>query len=256
MARLPAGLRIAAYPVSIILRLFRLFNRCHVIGFEEYRERLARGEHVLIAFWHNQGLFMPFVWFGKPGKIKLIVSQSKDGDLIASLLLWFGIENIRGSSSRGSTAAMKELLRLDRRNTDSIVFTPDGPKGPIYKVKDGIGYLALSSKKPLYLQSVCCSRAKELGSWDRFRIPLPFGTATWVCSPAIHLSNHPELSLAEAGGVVEDCLNTTNRITEALSAGQITRNEARDLLRADSLPWFPYSAPAPLSPEALRKGAS
>ncbi len=252
MARLPAGLRIAAYPVSLLLRLFRLCNRCRIIGFEEYRERLARGEHVLIAFWHNQGLFMPFVWFGKPGKIKLIVSQSKDGDLIASLLLWFGIENIRGSSSRGSAAAMKELLRLDRKDTDSIVFTPDGPKGPIYKVKDGIGYLALSSKKPLYLQSVSCSRAKELSSWDRFRIPLPFGTATWVCSPALHLSSHPELSLAEAGEAIEDCLNETNRITEALSAGQITQNEARDLLRPDRLPWFPYSV---IAPQTVQEGA-
>ncbi len=245
MTTLPLQLRIASYPVSLLLRLFRLTNRCQVIGFREYRQRLNRGEHVLIAFWHNQGLFMPFVWFGKPGRIKLIVSRSKDGDLIASLLLWFGIGNIRGSSSRGSTAALKELLRLDRKNTDSIVFTPDGPKGPIYKVKDGIGYLAISSKKPLYLQSVCCTKSKELHSWDRFRIPLPFGCATWVCSPGLYLSGHPGLTLDEAGRIIEDGLNFINRITEALSAGQITEKEARALLDPESLPWRPYSmAPA------------
>ncbi len=243
MDTLPIRLRIAAYPVSLILRLFRWTNRCQIIGFEEYRERLARGEHVLIAFWHNQGLFMPFVWFGRPGGIKLIVSRSKDGDLISSLLLWFGIDNIRGSSSRGSTAALKELLRLDRKNTDSIVFTPDGPKGPIYKVKDGIGYLATSSKKPLYLQSVCCTKAKELSSWDKFRIPLPFGLATWTCSPGLYLSGRPELTLQEAGALIEDGLNTVNRIAEALAAGQITKKEAGALLDPDHLPWFPYSKP-------------
>ena len=244
MSTLPVRLRIAAYPVSLLLRIFRRFNRCQVIGFEEYRQRLSRGEHVLIAFWHNQGLFMPFVWFGKPGRIKLIVSQSKDGDLIASLLLWFGIENIRRSSSRGSTSALKELLRLDRKETDSIVFTPDGPKGPIYKVKDGIGYLAMSSKKPLYLQSVRCTRMMELSSWDRFRIPLPFGRATWISSPGLYLSGRPDLTLEEAGRIIEEGLNFVNRITEALSAQQITEKEARAILDPKALPWLPYSTPA------------
>ena len=247
MDTLPIRFRIASYPVSLLLRLFRLANQCQVIGFEEYRQRLARGEHVLIAFWHNQGLFMPFVWFGRPGRIKLIVSRSRDGDLIASLLLWFGIENIRGSSSRGSTSALKELLRLDRKNTDSIVFTPDGPKGPIYKVKDGIGYLAMSSQKPLYLQSVCCTRSKELSSWDRFRIPLPFGLATWVSSPGLYLSGRPELTLETAGQIIEEGLNFVNRITEALSARQITEKEARELLDPDALPWHPFSKPSPNS---------
>lgn len=234
-------LEIASWTTSLLLRLIKLTNSSRYIGFEGYRRWLGEGKPVLIAFWHNQGLFMPFVWFGKPGKIKLIVSQSKDGDLIAALLRWFGILSVRGSSSRGSTAALKELLRLDRAGVDSIVFTPDGPKGPIYRVKEGVAYLALSSKKPLYLLSVTCSRVKVLGSWDRFRIPLPFGTATYVCSPPLHLSDFPGISLPEAAAIIEDCLRQTNRIADALSEGVLTDREALSLLSPDRSPWSPYS---------------
>ncbi|MCL5286182.1 MAG: lysophospholipid acyltransferase family protein [Nitrospirae bacterium] len=237
-------LEIASWTTSLLLRLIKVSNSASYIGFEGYRLWLGEGKPVLIAFWHNQGLFMPFVWFGKPGKIKLIVSQSKDGDLIAALLRWFGILSVRGSSSRGSTAALKELLRLDRAGEDSIVFTPDGPKGPIYRVKEGVAYLALSSKKPLYLLSVTCSRVKVLDSWDRFRIPLPFGKATYVCSPPLYLSDCSGLPLPEAAAIIEECLMQTNRIADALSSGVLTIREASSLLSPDRAPWSPYSVEA------------
>ena len=234
-------LDMASWATSILVRLIKISNKSTYIGFEGYRQRLESGLPVMIAFWHNQGLFMPFVWFGKPGKIKLIVSQSKDGELIAALLRWFGILSVRGSSTRGGSAALKELLRLDRAGVDSIVFTPDGPKGPLYRVKEGVAYLALSSKKPLYLLSVTCSRVKILHSWDRFRIPLPFGKATYVCSPPLHLSDFSGLPLPEAAGVIEECLMQTNRIADAVSAEVLTHREAASLLSPDCFPWSPYS---------------
>ena len=241
-------LTMASWGVSQLLRLIRFSNSVQQVGFEKYRKCLESGESVLIAFWHNQGLFMPFVWYGKPGKIKLIVSQSKDGDLIAALLRWFGILSVRGSSSRGSTSALKELLRLDRKGDESIVFTPDGPKGPLYRVKQGVAYLAVSSIKPLYLLSVTCSRVKILGSWDRFRIPLPFGTANYVCSPPLYFSQFGDLPVTLVAALIEECLMQTNRVADALSAGVITHRESESLLCPDHFPWFPFSR-TDLSPE-------
>jgi lysophospholipid acyltransferase (LPLAT)-like uncharacterized protein len=232
----------ASFLVSLLVRLIKLTSSSRYAGFEEYRKRLRRGDTVLIAFWHNQGLFMPFVYFGKSGRIKLIVSQSRDGDLIAALLRWFGILSVRGSSSRGSTAALKELLRLDRKGEDSIVFTPDGPKGPIYRVKDGVAYLALCSRKPLYLLSVSFTRVKILGSWDRFRVPLPFGQATYVCSPPLYFSGLDRRTpLAGISGAIEECLMQVNAIADALSCGAITQKESLALLSPDRLPWLPFS---------------
>jgi hypothetical protein len=233
---------VASFAVSLVVRAIKLTNSSEYIGFDEYRRRLQNGGCVLIAFWHNQGLFMPFVYFGKHGRIKLIVSHSRDGDLISALLRWFGILSVRGSSSRGSTVAMKKLLRLDRMGEDSIVFTPDGPKGPLYRVKDGVAYLSLSSRKPLYLLSVSFTRVKILGSWDRFRIPLPFGQATFVCSPPLAFSGlDRETPLPLVSGAIEECLTQVNTIAEALSSGSITRNESLALLSPGVFPWYPFS---------------
>ncbi len=235
------SLRYVSFFVSLVLRVIKGLNSCHFVGFDRYKERLRNGETVLIAFWHNQGLFMPFVYFGKFGRIKLIVSQSHDGELISSLLRWFGIESVRGSSSRGGVAALREFLKLARSGEDSLVFTPDGPKGPVYQVKDGVAYLALHSDKPLYLLSVTCSRVAELRSWDKFRIPLPFGTATFVCSPPLRFpegfgnQDIPAISLA-----IEEGLKCVNRIADALSAQVITLKESETLLAPDCLPWSPF----------------
>lgn len=232
--------------VSLLVRLIKVTTVCRYIGFEEYRERLLSGRTVLIAFWHNQGLFMPFAYFGKSGKIKIIVSQSRDGDMIAALLRWFGILSVRGSSSRGSTAALKELLRLARTGDHSLVFTPDGPKGPIYRVKGGIAYLATTSNKPLYLLSVSYTRVKILGSWDHFRVPLPFGQATYVCSPPLHFNRNGRGQGTDAEcSAIEECLNAVNRIADALTGEAITLRESAQLLASDRLPWYPYSLDPP-----------
>lgn len=236
------SLRLSSFIVSLLVRAIKLTTSCEYVGFGAYRNRLEKDERVLIAFWHNQGLFMPFVYFGKPGQIKIIVSQSRDGDLIAALLRWFGILSVRGSSTRGSTTALKELLRLARDNECSLVFTPDGPKGPIYRVKDGVAYLATSSKKPLYLLSVSYTRVKNLGSWDRFRVPLPFGRATFVCSPPLLFSGRKgEDSLTTVSSTIENGLHTVNAIADALSAGVITRRESLSLLSPGQFPWHPFS---------------
>lgn len=235
------SLNVASYVVSLFVRLLKASNLCTYIGFQEYRNRLRKGERVLIAFWHNQGLFMPFVYFGKGGEIKLIVSQSRDGELIAALLKWFGILSVRGSSSRGGTAALKELVRLSECGDCSLVFTPDGPKGPIYCVKEGVAYLASRSGKPLYLLSVDYSKAKVLGSWDKFRIPLPFGRAYFVCSPPLVFPNRCRESdaLEKIRETIEKSLLRTNEIATALASGQITVREAEMLVYPDVFPFSP-----------------
>ncbi|MHB1925871.1 MAG: lysophospholipid acyltransferase family protein [Leptospirillum sp.] len=221
----------AAFFVSMIVRCLKWTIRCHYSGFTEYRKKLERKEPVLIAFWHNQGLFMPFVYYGRWGKVRIIVSRSRDGALISSLLWWFGILSVRGSSSKGGSRALRELLKLGKDGCTSLVFTPDGPKGPIYEVKEGVAFLAGRTKKPLYLLSVAYTRFKECGSWDRFRIPGPFGKAYFACSPPLCFepaTKGVELEIQRL--TIEKCLNRLNEITTALAESQITLRESEHLL--------------------------
>ncbi|AIA30689.1 lysophospholipid acyltransferase family protein [Leptospirillum ferriphilum] len=225
---------LSAFFASLAVRLLKWTNRCQYSGFAHYRRRLESGEPLLIAFWHNQGLLMPFVYFGKWGKIRIIVSRSRDGALISSLLWWFGILSVRGSSSNGGIQALRELLKIAKDGCTSLVFTPDGPKGPIYEAKEGVAYLVKRTGKPLYLLSVAYTRFRECRSWDRFRIPLPFGKAYFACSPPLCFpEDQGKDCLENLRCNIERSLIRLNEITSALALEQITHLESEYLLSSE-----------------------
>ena len=120
---------------------------------------------------------MPYAYRGR--RISVLVSQSKDGELIARTVARLGIDSSRGSSSRGGIAGMRSLLRKAAEGWD-IAFTPDGPRGPLREVQPGVILAAASTGLPILPVAIAASRAKLLRSWDRFMVPLPFSTVHFV----------------------------------------------------------------------------
>jgi len=115
-----------------------------------------------------------------------LISASRDGGLLASVVERFGIQPIRGSSSRRGPQALLEATTWMERGY-SIVITPDGPRGPVYQVQEGIIHLAQLTGRPIIPTSNFTRWKARLGSWDRFQIPLPFarcesyhGEPIWV----------------------------------------------------------------------------
>lgn len=108
--------------------------------------KIAALPQYIIAFWHAHLLLMLHARYRKP--IAVLISQSKDGELIASTFKYYGVDAARGSSTRGGTAALREMVRLGRTGTN-IVFTPDGPKGPARVAKDGVVYAARATGLPI-----------------------------------------------------------------------------------------------------------
>ncbi|MCL4484940.1 MAG: lysophospholipid acyltransferase family protein [Nitrospirae bacterium] len=153
-----------------------------------YRQRYVRDEGMLISFWHNQLLAMPYLYFGKPFRISTLVSLSKDGELTTHILRRWGIGTVRGSSTRGGISALKELLRLAKNPHHHLVLTPDGPKGPPFQIKDGLLVLAQKSGRPIIPLAVSFQRYVQLNSWDGFLIPLPFTKAYFVCGDPVHIT--------------------------------------------------------------------
>lgn len=140
------------------------------------------------AFWHNRILLMPYLYERYcPGRrMLMLVSRSRDGEFITRIMNRFGIEGARGSSSKGATNAMRELLReLERPRARDIGITPDGPRGPRAKVQDGVLGLAATSGRPIYPVTTRYSRFWELPSWDRFQIPQPGAVCRVVIGPAV-----------------------------------------------------------------------
>lgn len=167
-----------APPVAAgMIRFLRFFLRIEFIGEEHPRAFWKRGEHVILAFWHDQLLLMVKGYRG-PGA-KILISASKDGELIARTMGHFGQGVVRGSSSRGGRAAFKELVALGREAVD-LVITPDGPRGPRHEIKEGVVQLARLTGRAVVPMTFVCSRGHRFGSWDRFLLPYPFSRGVFA----------------------------------------------------------------------------
>lgn len=160
-----------------LIRLLHRLLRTEVIGQENLEPSRRRGECLILAFWHDQLLLMVKGYRG-PGA-KILISASKDGELIARTMAHFGQGAVRGSSSRGGRAAFKELIALGREPVD-LVITPDGPRGPRHETKEGVVQLARLTGRSVVPMTFVCSRGHRFGSWDRFLLPYPFSRGVFA----------------------------------------------------------------------------
>ena len=133
----------------------------------------------IYCVWHNRlALCMvPHYSYIKkrnqtPG-LAALVSASKDGGFLAGILECFGVQPVRGSSSRRGPQALLELTSWAERGYD-LAITPDGPRGPRYVVQEGIMALAQVTGFPIVPVSYHTTWKIQVKSWDRFQIPLPF----------------------------------------------------------------------------------
>jgi len=145
---------------ACLLRLIRFSLRFDV-------KNQPLDEPVVYGFWHRNLILCGLQRAGDT--VAVIVSPSKDGDLIASPIARLGYTIVRGSSSRQGASALKGLLRLAR--THSLGITPDGPKGPVGTIHPGIFQLALLGKIPIVALACDADREWVFNSWDKFRFP-------------------------------------------------------------------------------------
>ncbi|MFN2541059.1 MAG: lysophospholipid acyltransferase family protein [Chthoniobacterales bacterium] len=128
------------------------------------------------ALWHNRLLLSAHVISHftpvRRGGAALI-SASRDGALIADVVGRYGFQAVRGSSSRHGTAALRQLADVIASGRDPLI-TPDGPRGPIYRLGGGIIFLAQKASVPVQPINFEYSSCWRLNSWDRFIVPKPF----------------------------------------------------------------------------------
>jgi len=165
----------------LTIKLIGASQRTCVVNLRTVRHVFTRHGCAIFAFWHNRLMMIPYVYrrlFGMKDIVTLI-SSSRDGEYFVRALKLFRPFVIRGSSTRGGSAAFKALVRSIREGKDCII-TPDGPQGPKYSVQPGIITLARLTGVPIIPVSYWSSRRKILNTWDRFILTLPFGTTTYV----------------------------------------------------------------------------
>ncbi|MDY6848619.1 MAG: lysophospholipid acyltransferase family protein [Geoalkalibacter sp.] len=159
-----------------IIHLIGVFLRIDWVGKEIPQSCWDSGNRVIFSFWHEQLLLMQK---SIRTEAKVLISASKDGELIARTVSRFGLGTIRGSSTRGGMKAFRALLK-EAQNPVDFAVTPDGPKGPRRQMKEGVAQLARLTGRPVIPIAFACSRGHRFRSWDRFLLPFPWGRAVFV----------------------------------------------------------------------------
>jgi lysophospholipid acyltransferase (LPLAT)-like uncharacterized protein len=143
----------------------------------------------IYVFWHRNQI--PLTVLNAKKRAGVLISSSKDGELIAGPLDVLGYKPIRGSSTRGGGKAFMQMLRFLEQAP--VAITPDGPKGPLYKVKSGALQLAKLSQKPIIPIAVDVKGEWLFNSWDKFRIPKPFARINITFGPLFPVEKDDDL---------------------------------------------------------------
>lgn len=168
MKRLRTWLKLAVLPplVAWTIRALGTLLRVRAEGTQPLDALYREGKRVIIAFWHGRQLMMPLAYRGREAHI--LISQHRDGELIHRVVRRFGFHSVRGSSTRGGVAALRQLIELGRSGVD-LVITPDGPQGPRQVVQRGVLQLAKATGLPIVPLAFGCSKKNSSGA----------GTGSW-----------------------------------------------------------------------------
>jgi lysophospholipid acyltransferase (LPLAT)-like uncharacterized protein len=174
--RVSFGVAVLAAMLAGAFSLLARTWRVRVRNGAAYQALMDGGQPFIYACWHGQ--ILPLLWHHRGCGAVLLISRSRDGDLVARVASHFGYQAIRGSSSRGASGALRALSR-ELSAGRSVAVMPDGPRGPAHVMAPGAIAAAQSAGGvPILCVGCAAPRAWHAGSWDRMMVPLPFARVT------------------------------------------------------------------------------
>ena len=156
------------------------FANAHIVS-----DLRLRQQPFIYVLWH--GTLLPLIWIHRKRNVVAMVSEHKDGEILARLLESIGYRTVRGSTSRGAARALLNACRVIEEGA-CLAVTPDGPRGPAESVAPGASIVAQRTGAPMVPVSLKVSSAWRLKSWDRFMIPKPFASITVAYGDPIQVS--------------------------------------------------------------------
>ena len=197
--------RLAGLIGSWILRLLGATLRFRRLGDDLTAPFRSAGKPHIYVIWH--AWMLPLIYLHRGQGIVVLASEHGDGEYISRIVERLGFGTSRGSSSRGGERGLRGILR-SLRDHRAVAITPDGPRGPARRLKDGVLVAAQLSGAPIVAIRARTSSAWRLSSWDRFVIPKPlsrveveYGGPWWVARDA------GKEELGSVAADIEDFLN-------------------------------------------------
>lgn len=252
------GAIMAAY-----IRLIRATSSIEYVNVDIPTQFDEKKEAAVVACWHSQ---ISLCVYCTPTikNSKALVSENKDGEIIARIIKRFGYGAIRGSTAnpkknkaKGGTRALKEMLRA-LSSGEIVLITPDGPRGPRMIVSPGTATLARLSGAPIIPFGFSARRAVELNSWDRFLVPVPFSKYVFVWGEPVTLAKDADKDdeLAFLNLIQERMLAATEKADEMAGrkSSQIDDASIRKEVKSnDSFDGVENKADGPKSLEGISK---
>ncbi len=187
--RLPWHGKLAAFAIYNLTRAVTATLRCH---WDDQSALLANDIHqpVIFCTWHNRLALSMVCYHGyvrqhdRHARLAAMISASKDGGLLAATIEHFQVQPVRGSTSRRGRQALLELTSWIEQGYH-VAITPDGPRGPRYRVQEGVIALAQLTGVPIIPSSNHVQWKITMRSWDQFQIPLPFSRCRISFGPPV-----------------------------------------------------------------------
>jgi lysophospholipid acyltransferase (LPLAT)-like uncharacterized protein len=194
---------------------------------EEGAQETIEQRPLIGSFWH--ACIIPATYLCRNLGVRVMSSNSYDGEYMGRIIRKFGFVAVKGSSSRNAVRALLGLRRALQQGW-SVAFTLDGPRGPRHKVKPGPVALARSSGVPLTMFHMAVDRAWVLNTWDRLIIPKPFSRVLMRFGKLIPVP--PGASDADLDRYQQELQDSLDRVREF----------AEENIQKVGTPEFPYRA--------------
>jgi len=171
--------------VAAYMTLVKYTTRWDIERADQVQHIIEDGKGVIALVWHSRFMMLTSAWKKTYQLPYVLISRSRDGNIVAHASHYLGLKTIRGSAKKaakaglaakakgGAKAGLNIVTALE--NNGCIVITPDGPRGPRQRLGDGPIRLAKLTGAPLMPCTFAIRNRKQMGSWDRLIIPLPFG---------------------------------------------------------------------------------
>lgn len=213
------NLQIFPYIGLFIVKIISSTYRIRIINPDIERDILKRGQIPIYASWH-QRFFPGITFFASRKPISIMISQSRDGELISRIVNVLGWHPVRGSSSKGGRQALREIRKLIHEGY-KVGHIVDGPTGPLGVVKPGLLIIAQASGMPIVPIITSAEKKWVFNSWDRFMVPKPFSRVIIRFSDAICIPrNLQRLDFEEKRSSIENTFKKLYIETDAIWSNQ------------------------------------
>jgi lysophospholipid acyltransferase (LPLAT)-like uncharacterized protein len=184
---------------TLLIRALALTWRVRYVNEAVVSDLRQREQPFIYVLWHGQ--LLPLLWTHRNRAVAVIISEHRDGEIIARIADALGFRLVRGSTSRGAARALLSASRELESGRD-LAITVDGPRGPAGVVAPGASIIAQRTGAPMVPTAAAANRAWRLRSWDRFMIPKPFTRITVAYGDPIRVAvGSPRDAADEVDGV-------------------------------------------------------